>query len=180
MQENQVRIEGKITQEVIDTLINLMKDVIGDKAVNIILKGLDVSEGAHGKDIVYAFAESTTNILSKKASFAILRQVGRELAQSMMANSERAQWENILTTALNDLGFAQKILKDTNKSYICNCVFYSILQKNSLNPIQHSVCWTGWGFIEGFMREIEDIKGIQWVGRDIENNRCQFDYIPNN
>jgi len=180
MEENTVRIEGSITQEVIDTLIGLMKDIIGEKAVDIVLKNIDVSEGAKGKDIVYAFAESTTNILSKKASFAILRQVGRELAAAIMGNHPKENWDFVLETTLNDLGFAQKIEKTTGKAFICNCVFYSILQSDNLEPIQHSVCWTGWGFIEGFMRKIEDIKGIQWSHRDNENNRCQFDYIPNN
>ena len=46
--------------------------------------------------------------------------------------------------------------------------------------IEHSVCWTGWGFIEGFMREIEGIKAIEWSSRDYENNRCQFNYITKN
>ncbi len=178
MEEN-VKIKGEITQEVIETLISLMKDVIGEKAVTIVLNGLDVGENAKGKDIVYAFAESTTNILSKKASFAILRQVGRELAAVIMSKHNRADFDFVLETTLNDLGFAQKILKEDNQAFICNCVFYSILQRNDLEPIQHSVCWTGWGFIEGFMRVIKDIKGIQWKERDVENNRCTFDYIPN-
>ena len=177
--EETVRIEGSITKEVIDTLIGLMKDVIGDKAVDIVLSNINVGEDAKGKDIVYAFAESTTNILSKKASFAILRQVGRELAAVIMSKHPKEKWDFVLETTLNDLGFAQKIEKTGGKAFICNCVFYSILQSNSLEPIEHSVCWTGWGFIEGFMRKIEDIKGIQWASRDHENNRCQFDYIPN-
>ncbi len=179
MQEESVKIEGSITKEVIDTLIGLMKDVIGEKAVNIVLNNINVDDGAKGRDIVYAFAESTTNILSKKASFAILRQVGRELAAVIMSKHPKEDWDFVLETTLNDLGFAQKILKSEGKSFICNCVFYSVLQKDGLNPIEHSVCWTGWGFIEGFMRKIEDIKGIQWVARDHENNRCQFDYITN-
>lgn len=174
----EIKIKGNITKEVIDTLIGLMKDVIGEKAVNIVLNGINIGEDAKGKEIVYAFAESTTNILSKKASFAILRQVGRELALSMMGNSDKSEWESILATALNDLGFAQQIIKDENEAFICNCVFYNILKSNELQPIEHSVCWTGWGFIEGFMREIKDIKAIKWVARDVENNRCQFDYVP--
>ncbi len=180
MEENNVRIEGSITKEVIDTLIGLMKDVIGDKAVNIVLNNIDVSEGAKGRDIVYAFAESTTNILSKKASFAILRQVGRELASVIMSKHPKENWDSVLETTLNDLGFAQKIEKENGKAFICNCVFYSILQRNNLGPIEHSVCWTGWGFIEGFTRKIEDIKAIQWASRDLENNRCQFDFVPHN
>ena len=177
MEEN-IKIKGEITQDVVDTLIGLMKDVIGDKAVTIVLNGLDVGEDAKGRDIVYAFAESTTNLLSKKASFAILRQVGRELALAIMAKHERADYDFVLETTLNDLGFAQKIEKNENDAFICNCVFYSVLQRNNLEPIEHAVCWTGWGFIEGFMRIIKDIRGIQWVNRDVENNRCQFDYIP--
>lgn len=177
MGEN-IKIKGEITQDVIDTLISLMKDVIGEKAVAIVLNGLEVGENAKGRDIVYAFAESTTNMLSKKASFAILRQVGRELALIIMSKHERADYDFVLETTLNDLGFAQKIEKNENDAFICNCVFYSILQSNNLEPIQHSVCWTGWGFIEGFMRVIKDIRGIQWKKRDVENNRCQFDYIP--
>ena len=177
MKEQDVKIKGSISQEVIDTLIGLMQDVIGEKAVKIVLNGINVGEGAKGKDIVYAFAESTTNILSKKASFAILRQVGRELALVIMSKHDETDWEFVLETTLNDLGFAQKILKEEKQAFICNCVFYSILQSNGLNPIEHSVCWTGWGFIEGFMRELKDIKGIQWVHRDVVNNRCQFDYI---
>ena len=173
-----MEIQGNITKEVIDTLINLMKDVIGEKAVNIVLKNINIGEEAKGKDIVYAFAESTTNILSKKASFAILRQVGRELALSIMSNHHEFEWNFVLKTTLNDLGFAQQIIQEENEAFICNCVFYNTLQSNGLNPTEHSVCWVGWGFIEGFMRELKDIKGIQWVNRDIENKRCQFDYIP--
>lgn len=172
-----IKIEGEITQEVIDTLIGLMTDVIGKKAVEIVLNGINVGEGAKGKDIVYAFAESTTNLLSKKASFAILRQVGRELASSIMAKHAPEEYDFVLTTTLNDLGFAQQILKEDNHAFICNCVFYSILKQNNLGPIQHSVCWTGWGFIEGFMRELKGIKGIKWARRDVDNNRCQFDYL---
>ena len=77
-----------------------------------------------------------------------------------------------------DIHRLDRILKSEGKSFICNCVFYSVLQRNNLEPIEHSVCWTGWGFIEGFMREIKDIKAIKWVSRDIENNGCQFDYVP--
>lgn len=174
--ENQ-KIKGTITKEVIDTLIELMKGVIGEVPVNIILRKINVTEDTKGKDIVYAFASATTDLLSKKASFAIVRQIGRELAQSMMNKTPKDQWEYVLTTALNDLGYAQEIIKEDDKAFICSCVFYDILQKDNLEPIEHSVCWTGLGFIEGFVREIKDVKGIKWSYRDPEENRCQFDYI---
>lgn len=175
--ENQIKIEGEITQEVINTLIDLMKNVIGSNGVGIVLKNLDVEDGAAGKKIVYQFAESTTKILGVKGAFATLRQVGRELAKAMMTKHPRDQWEFVLRTALNDLGFAQKIDFDAKEAFICNCVFYSILKKNKLEPIQHSVCWAGWGFIEGFMKALEGVKGIQWKERDVLQNRCKFDFI---
>lgn len=170
-------IKGEITQEVITVLVDLMRNVIGTNAVDIILKKIEVEEEAKGRFIVFAFAESSTNLLGKKGAFATLRQVGRELAKVMMQKHQRDEWEMVLETALNDFGFAQKIEADMQNAFICNCVFYDILKSKSLNPIEHSVCWAGWGFIEGFMRELKQIRGIQWMNRDIENKRCQFDYI---
>lgn len=170
-------IKGEITQEVIDTLVNLMKNVIGDNAVNIILKGLSVEEGSKGRFVVFAFAESSTDLLGTKGAFATLRQVGRELAKVMMSKHAKEDWEFVLSTALNDFGFAQEIIKEDNQAFICNCVFYDILKSKALKPIQHSVCWAGWGFIEGFMRELKGIRGIQWKKRINSEKRCQFDYI---
>ena len=175
MIENQ-KINGSITKEVVETLVRLMQGVIGDLPVKLILKEINLE--ASGKEIVYAFADKTSDILSKKASFAILRQVGRELAESIMSKHDESQWIGILQTSLNDLGFAQQIVKKKTCSLICNCVFYNKLKSNNLEPTEHSVCWVGWGFIEGFMCRIENLKGIQWVGRDLENNSCQFDYLP--
>ena len=170
-------IKGKITQEVIDILIDLMKTVIGDNAVEIILKRIKIENNAKGKTIVFAFAEASTKMLGKKGAFATLRQVGRELSKTMMAKHPKEEWELILSTALNDFGFAQEIIKKDDKAFICNCVFYDILKSKLLKPIQHSVCWTGWGFIEGFMRELKGIRGIQWKKRIQEEKRCQFDYL---
>jgi len=174
---DKLEIKGEITEEVINILVDLMKSVIGDNAVNIILSNLSVEEGAKGRYIVFAFAESSTNLLGRKGAFATLRQVGRELSKVMMSKHPRGEWDFILTTALNNFGFAQQIIKDEDKAFICNCVFYDILKSKSLKPIEHSVCWAGWGFIEGFMKELKGIKGIQWKKRINAEKRCQFDYI---
>lgn len=175
--DKSIVIEGEITQEVINVLIELMKTVIGENGVGVILKNINVEENATGRKIVYAFAESTTNILGKQGAFATLRQVGRELAKVMMTKHKKEDWEFVLRTALNDLGFAQQIDMESEQAFICNCVFYNILQNNNLKPIEHSVCWAGWGFIEGFMKALEGVKGIKWESRDVLANRCKFDYI---
>jgi len=39
------------------------------------------------------------------------------------------------------------------------------------------VCWVGWGFIEGFVREMKGIKGIKWESRDIEAEKCKFIFL---
>ena len=171
------KIKGEITEEVIEILVALMKNVIGENAVDIILKRIEVEEGAKGRQVVFAFAESSTELLGKKGAFATLRQVGRELAKVVMGKHPRDEWDFVLSTSLNNFGFAQEIIKEDNQAFICNCVFYDILKSNDLKPIEHSVCWAGWGFIEGFMRELKGVRGIQWKKRINSEKRCQFDYI---
>ena len=119
-----IKIKGKITQEVILTLINLMREFLGDKNSVEILRGLKVEGKPSGRQLVYIFAESTTRILGKKGSFATLRQIGRELAKVMVKSHPADKWEFVLSTALNDLGFAQEIKRENGEAFICNCVFF--------------------------------------------------------
>ena len=54
-----VEIKGEINQEVINTLIDLTKTIIGEKAVDNIVKSVmeKNKENATGKDVVFAFAD---------------------------------------------------------------------------------------------------------------------------
>lgn len=164
-----------ITQEVINKLVELMKNILGERAVNIVLR--QIGEDATGRELVYAFANETQNLLGQKGGFSAMRQLGRDLAKSLMKENPREMWDEILETALYEFGFAKRIEKEKDKAFICSCVFYEILNRNGLKPIEHSVCWAGWGFIEGFVKEMEGAKGIQWKERDYENERCRFDFI---
>ncbi|WP_457643632.1 hypothetical protein [Persephonella sp.] len=164
-----------ITAEVVETLVNLMRNILGNRAVDIILGRL--GEGATGRELIYAFADETQNLLGEKGGFSSMRQLGRELARSIMSSNPRDKWEELLENTLNEFGFARKIEKEKDRAFICQCVFYEILEGKNLKPTEHSVCWAGWGFIEGFVKEMEGAIGIQWVERDYENEKCRFDFI---
>ena len=168
---------GAITQEVIETLVKLMAETIGQKAVDIVLKQFPSDQLPPGKELVFRFAEETEKLLGSSGGYAVLRQVGRDLAKQVASTLPREQWQHALEQSLNNFGFADRIEKCDDHSSICNCVFYPILEDKQLGPTKHAVCWAGWGFIEGFMKLLEGIKGIKWVERDIERKACKFDYL---
>ena len=179
MNEQNLKIES-ISKEIIDILVNLARGVIGFNVGNVILRELLIENKYDGREIVYKFASSMEDTLGKNGAFATLRQVGRDLSLKLMNENHESEWRDLFNNALRQFGFAQMIKQEGDKAFICNCVFYDVLQENNLEPTQHPVCWVGWGFIEGFMKEFEGIQRIKWTSRDFENNRCQFDFIRNN
>ncbi len=172
-----MEIQGKINQKVIDALIDLMKNIIGVQTVNIVLNKLGNIDNKEGREIIYTFAEEAQDLLGKNGAYATLRQVGRDLAKSLMKEHPKEEWDYVLETALNNFGFAKKIEKEKDSAFICGCVFFEILDKNGFAPIQHAVCWAGWGFIEGFVKEMKGVKGIKWKERNFEEEKCKFEFI---
>ncbi len=170
-------LKGEITQEVVETLIELMADVIGENAVNLVLKQFPEGEQPPGRDLVFMFAEETGKLLGSSGAHAVLRQVGRDLAKRVASTLPKEQWQQALEQSLNNFGFAESITREEGQASINTCVFYPILEERGLAPIDHEVCWAGWGFIEGFMKLMEGVKGIKWVERDMENRSCKFTYL---
>lgn len=166
---------GEITQETINTLLELFKKTVGEKGVKLLSNR--VSKDLSGRELVYEIASMAMEIYGTKGSYAVMRQLGRELANSLMEKYPKEMWQSVLESALNNFGFAEKIEFGEKEAYIVSCVFYEILQNKGLNPTEHAVCWTGWGFIEGFVREMKGIKGIKWESRDIEGERCKFIFL---
>lgn len=170
-------IQGEINDEVVKVITDLIADVIGRPAVNLILNQCQQQGTLSGADLIYACAQETQAILGNKGGYATLRQVGRSLAKQLMANHPRTEWQSVLETALNQFGFASGIEKEAGRSFICNCVFYDKLAAAGLAPVEHTVCWAGWGFIEGFVRAMDsNVKSIRWINRDMDNRRCEFEY----
>ena len=165
----------KINEEVISILVKLTKNIIGDKAVELVLS--DLGENISGRQLVFAFAEKIQDLFGEKGGFSTMRQLGREVAKTMMEQNPQEKWEEVMELALNELGFAERVEREENAAYICKCVFYEILDDRNLKPVEHSVCWAGWGFIEGFAKQMYGAKGVQWTERDYENEKCKFEYI---
>jgi hypothetical protein len=174
-------IKGEANQEVINALMDLSKRIVGEKTVDNIMKSImeKNKENATGKDIVFAFADEIQNLFGQNGGYAIIRQLGREVAKSLMEKHPKEEWEDLLEKSLNTFGFAYKIERNSSEAYICNCVFYEgNLKPRGLKPTEHCVCWGGWGFVEGFVRELEPgVKGIKWVERDYENQKCKFVFL---
>lgn len=175
------QIEGQISKEVIDTLVSLTKNILGEKAVSNILSEVSkkVYTNASGRDIVFTFADEIQSMFGQKGGYAIVRQLGREVANALMKNHPKEEWESLLEKSLNVFGFAYKIERTKTEAYICNCVFYEgVLKPRGLGPVEHCVCWCGWGFIEGFVKGLEEgVRGIKWVDRDYENQKCKFIFL---
>ncbi len=165
----------EITQETVNTLLELFKKTVGDKGVKLLMNR--ISKDLSGKELVYEIASTTMEIYGTKGSYAVVRQLGRELAKSLMEKYPKEMWQNILENALREFGFAQKIELGEDNACICSCVFYDILQNNGLKPTQHAVCWCGWGFIEGFVREMEGVRGIEWKSRNVKEEKCIFEFV---
>jgi uncharacterized protein YbcI len=170
-------IKGEINQEVINTIAELMQDVIGKKSVEVLSKRCIQNEAVSGKAFAYAFAEEAQNILGQKGGCITLKQVGRNLAKKLMQQYPQEKWDKILKCAVNDFGFASHIETQCDTASICNCVFYETLESNNLQATEHAICWLGWGLIEEFLKPLKNVKRIKWVNRDIEMKRCEFQYL---
>lgn len=168
---------GEISEEVVATIAKLMAEVIGESTVKRLLAISQQGTAVSGSQLIYAFAQEAQNLLGDKGGYATMRQVGRSLAKTLMAQRPEAEWENTLQTALSDFGFASQVETEAERAFICHCVFYDKLQADGLQPTQHAVCWAGWGFIEGFMKTMHGVKGIEWVGRDVPQQRCEFSLL---
>lgn len=156
----------------VSMITSLMEDLLGQHTVKMILKRCQRNQP---QELVYALAQETQILLGNKGAYASLRQVGRSLAKNLMKQSAPAEWPRLFEQSLNDFGYAQRIEKKTNSAFICQCVFYEQLSQKQLQPIQHAVCWIGWGFIEGFIKALEqEVKSVEWGGRDITQQKCEF------
>jgi predicted hydrocarbon binding protein len=174
-------IKGEINQEVINTLTNTTKAIIGERTVDNIMRSVmeKSKENATGKDIIFTFVDKIQNLFGQNGGHSIIRQLGKEVAKSLMEKHPKEEWEDLLEKFLNTFGFAYKIERNSNEANICNCAFYEgVLKPRGLGPTEHSVCWYEWGFIEGFVRELEtEVNSVEWKERDYENQKCKFVFL---
>ncbi|MDY6993892.1 MAG: hypothetical protein SVR94_14995 [Pseudomonadota bacterium] len=160
--------------DLVDVMTVLMEDILGTPTVKMILNRCQCNQRVLPQELVYTLAQETQKLLGNKGAYASLRQVGRSLAKNLIKQAPPEEWSRLFEQSLNDFGYAQRVEKKTDRAFICQCVFYERLTQEQLQPIQHAVCWIGWGFIEGFMKTLEHIRSVEWAGRDIAHQRCEF------
>ena len=168
-----------ITEKTISMFLDLISNVAGFD-ISEILKNETATypnENLTDKELFYKYVDVLEKYLGKNKAFATLRMAGEKLAKDLMNNNKKEHWETLFYNSLNEFGYARKVIKEKKNAFVCDCVFYDILQLNGLDPTEHSICWIGWGFIESFIKEFENVKSIKWVSRDKDNNRCKFDFI---
>lgn len=169
----------RVSREVIDTIISITSEILGENGVKILVRDCDTDHKISGKELIYKIAEQLQNIYGYNGGYAVFREIGRQIAKKLMSQYPESEWSMIMEIGLNTMGFAEGIKRMSDSACICNCVFYpSFLQPEGIEPIHHTVCWGGLGFIEAFARKLEpDVVSVRWKERDYENKRCIFEYV---
>lgn len=164
-----------ISWQVLDTLIEKLEGVIGARAMKI-LKTIDSADrnSPPSPRIVYDLGNELEDLLGKKGAFSLLRLVGREIGQMFTDGKDTESARELLNVTLRHLGFAYEIKLDSEHAYICHCVFYDYLKQDGFAPIERPVCWTGWGFIEGCLKNVNGAHHIKWQKRDNQKKACRF------
>ncbi|RUM30110.1 MAG: hypothetical protein DSY32_02560 [Aquifex sp.] len=73
----------EISQETVNLLMDIIKETVGENGLRSILKRLE-GKSLKGRELVYSFAEEMMNVYGQKGSFALIRQLGRDLAKRLM------------------------------------------------------------------------------------------------
>ncbi len=166
----------QLSWEVLDIIVDKIGGIIGEGAVSVLqtIKTADRDQ-APNPELVYNLGNELEEIIGKKGAFALLRQVGREVGKMFTDGKHPEEATEILAVTLRNLGFAYEIKLNEKEAYICKCVFYDLLAADGYRPIQKPVCWTGMGFIEGCLSNVNDTHHIKWKGRDLQARECKFE-----
>jgi predicted hydrocarbon binding protein len=155
----------------------ILETLIGKQAVKMIHRAIEEAGAKEPPQILFVAVNKLQELIGRRGACAIVREIGREVADKMMENHPPQEWWFVCKQALKETGYARE-LKSVNGRGFCvfGCMFYPyFLKPNNLEASKHPICWIATGFIEEFMRKIKKIKGVGFVKR--ENNCCEFKYI---
>jgi len=169
-------VDNQLDHEIILTVTKSAGELIGKYSVEKILNKMADSDGVlEGRALIFSFGNEIQSSHGNKGAFATMRQMGREVAKVLMSKHKVFEWEGLFEKGLSTLGFAQWVEKDKEKACLFGCTYCDVLKQKGLQPLEHSICWFGWGFTEGFLRMLEkDLFTIEWSGCDPENKKCCF------
>ena len=174
--QQQVDVIQPLSWQVVDILIDRLESLIGKKAINVLFQAFGEIDRSVAPDpvIIYQLGNELYDLVGKNGAFALLRQVGREIGGMFTDGKDAESALELLNKTLAELGFAYEIKLDDENAYICKCVFYKFLQEDGYKPVERPVCWTGWGFIEGCLKNVNGAHHIKWEGRDNKAQACRF------
>jgi len=167
-----------LSEEILENIYNLLEEIVGQKAIKLLKRRIEEKGITDVSRIIFEAAQEMGHLLGTKGAYATLREVGRSVARNLMSAHPKEEWDDIFRKGLNLMGFAKGVKREGNRACICSCIFYpQFLEKRNLKPTEHPICWIGWGFIEGFMKEFTGALGVQWKKRDYEREQCWFEVI---
>ena len=169
---------GQLSKEILEEIYTLIEGIIGEKSLRLLKRRIEEKGIKDVPRILFEVADEMGKLLGKRGAYATLREVGREVARNLMQKYPREEWERIFEEGLNIMGFAKGVKREGNRACICSCIFYpQFLEPRKLKPTEHPICWIGWGFIEGFMKEFTGALGVEWKERDYVREQCWFEVI---
>ncbi len=169
---------GTLTEELLEEIYKHLSDIIGQRAVELFKRKISEKGITDVPRIIFEVAGEMEQTFGRRGAYATLRELGRTVARDLMKTHPKEEWEKIFEEGLNIMGFAKGVKKEPTRACICSCIFYpQFLSKEGFKPTEHPVCWIGWGFIEGFMKEFTGAAGVKFAGRDFEKEQCWFEVI---
>ena len=169
---------GTLSEEILENIYHLLEGIVGEKAVKLIKRKITEKGITEVSQIIFETAQEMGEIIGQPGAYATLREVGRSVARNLMNEHPKEEWEKVFREGLNIMGFAKGVKREGNRACICSCIFYpQFLGPRKLKPTEHPICWIGWGFIEGFMKEFTGALGVEWKERDYEKEQCWFEVI---
>ena len=149
----QVKTQEQINHEIILTIIEIAKELLGPFNVNTMLNQVADAKGVlEGSDLLIAFGDKLQVQYGNNGAFATMRQLGREVGKKLMSVHPDDEWNHLMRKGLSTLGFTDNIRIEDKKIIVTDCIYFNILEHRGINPTEHSFCWMGMGFIESFIR----------------------------
>lgn len=171
-------VVDQFDHELVNTIINVTKKLVGDYSIDKVLNKLaDSNLSLDGQQLLFAFTDGIQKKYGVNGAFATMRQIGREVAKGLIADHSSSEWEHMLDLGLRKMGFNVLPFENDKEACVFDCVYLRILESVELKPVEHCICWMGWGFIEGFIRMFEDdLVSKQWVNRNLKEKKCCIRY----
>jgi len=169
---------SNLKNEILSEVYRHLSEIIGPKAVKLFKRRIEERKITSVPQIIFEVAGEIGGTYGTKGAYAVLRELGRTVARDLMNSHPKERWSEIFEQGLNIMGFAKGVERAGKRACICSCVFYpQFLEPQRLKPTEHPVCWIGWGFIEGFMKAFTGAKGVRFVERDFERQKCWFETV---